>query len=305
MITTFKIDDLNDSLVPPKSTNIKKLAIIFAVILAVLGVLVLATWKKDFNPADLQAIMSKRLELTRFCSSSKPDFALIEKTYQKGPYKITRWVDDKFKIKMDLKIQDSLKSGKSGMIPPINAQIIDLTISRVLWEYFVYHAENSADVDNLERARIAGASLLRHVEDADRNSHLDEKLIYDAKTQLSTNFQQDVSGHLIKIFETGFLLDMLNEMNRAEENEKNLQAFLFHTARALQFFNILYMKVSQASRENAVFINGELRKKPEDTNLNEIRSRLKMIFSDLPYMNPDYFIYPPKTVSMNPPVPPL
>ena len=108
-MTTTSKGDKEIYLKPSDRSKLTKPIIVFASIMAVVGVLVLLTWQTDINPADLQVIMSKRVELARLCSSTKPDFALIEKVYKKGSQKVSKWVDDKFDIEMDGKILDSNK----------------------------------------------------------------------------------------------------------------------------------------------------------------------------------------------------
>jgi hypothetical protein len=261
----------------------KKPIILFIAIIVGIVVLALLSMKKDFTVEEVREIAALRQEISRFCESGSPDFDVIEKAYQKNMRKLVCWIDDKTGIKMDDKIETSIVEGAKGNIPKINGYIINLTITRIFWEYFLIETANLSDPANAQRARIIAERIF-----SAEDNH-DGRIAIEIKNLLDKDLTKDSTERLRALYESGFLFNFVYELDRAEESKNDSTVFYEHMARAVQWFHILYQEMSQRNRADSVFIYGGLRKKAPEVEFKEIREKLKNSFSSLPFVTDSTF----------------
>jgi len=266
----------------------KKPLVIFLALIGAVVLLAVLGRNPDFSPEQLGKAVAQAAKISRYCGSINPDFDLVKKTYEEGPRDVVRWVDGNLDIEMDDKINDSRVHGKKGNIPRINAQIIDLTVTRVFFEYFRGHVPDGAEEQDLERARALSGAFRPVVKKAEARTGQEGRIEQRIKKLL---FESGPAKDAIPVYRSVFLLNLLSELDRLElARESKGREALFFTARALQFFHILYQDVSRLSREDAVYIYGEFRKKPVEIDLVGMRLRLKGLFAGkLPFLTESHF----------------
>ncbi|MBZ0274336.1 hypothetical protein K8I61_20050 [bacterium] len=246
--------------------------IILTGVVLLLALLAWGSRERPITEENVRRMASEWHYLSRFAEWESPDFRSMNDNYRAGPRRLVRRIDDSLAIELDEKIEASFDQGRRGRIPRVNAQIIDLTILRVFFEFFQQLlASTGDDARALSRvvAEVLEPRLTPGAGDfgADQATTMREFAAGDAG--VSPDGALAAARTLVVI---NLLADLDSAANHATTDTNRA---LWHLARALQFLHMIYPHLTQVDREAATFLQGEFTRHPAKIEYAGCRERLR------------------------------